>query len=403
MKRLLPFLLLLTGCVTENNVEPAKAPTFVRYFNGGFSDNAQQVSQTPDGGFIVLATTEIKTSELANPHYKIKLIKTDAYGNQTWQKLFPEFGVNESLKAHSLLLLSDGSFLISGDDLTSGQSRMTVLKVSETGEQQKRVTLKYELPVSGVATALNPDGTYLSLGSIQNSTRNKNMLLVRFGEDKLDSIWANTYGAGEATIAPRLFMDSQSKAFFGGTVVKDNALSSIRFVKVIADISNLGGIDFDLPLSDPLYTETGDDFCRYGSGFAVIGSTNKTPTGDVDILFKRIAADGQELSSQSFPIGGQQLNETGNSICATRDGGLLLLGTIDTQGDIGRGDKDFYLIKINAFGEVEWKQDFGSKFEDLGVNVIAASDGGYVVLGNTSLGRVKTLTLIKTNKNGKIE
>jgi hypothetical protein len=47
-------------------------------------------------------------------------------------------------------------------------------------------------------------------------------------------------------------------------------------------------------------------------------------------------------------------------------------------------------------------QGLGSKRNDIGVSVLQADDGGYVILGQTSLANVPTITLIKTNKDGAI-
>jgi len=406
MKKILIGLLILFACTPEDKVDPAHASTFVRYFNGGNSDEAKQVLQTLDNGFIILATTTIKPSELESPFYKIKLIKTDAFGNQQWQKFYPEFGgETKNYRGNSIQLLPDGGYVIAGDDIQNDLPKMMILRVDSEGNMVGQRTIKSTFPITGLATSVNKDGDFLALGYIQDGDDNKNMVLAKFNKTNLDSTWSSGYGAGQGTLAPRLFLDNQSNAFWGGTIQKNNSNSAIRFVKVIADAKNMGAIDFDLPLTNPQYIETGNDFCRFGSGFAVIGTTNQkgTAVGDLDILFKRVTADGTELASKSFPIGDQQQNETGNSICSTADGGFLLLGTIDTQGDIGRGDKDYYLIKINAFGSVEWTQNYGSKFEDIGVNVIQANDNGYVVLGTSNLGRVKTVMLMKTDKNGKIE
>jgi hypothetical protein len=432
MKRLLPIaFLLILACATEEKVGPSQAATFVRYFNGGSNDEAQAVIQTADNGFLILANTAIKASELVGAHYKIKLIKTDEFGNQLWQKFYPEFGQDVdntvaaqpkrlSRKGHAIISV-DGGYVIAGEDIQNGGtlSQLMIMSIDSEGNSPIMKVIKPKkgdgtyLSISGLGIAKNSSGNYLVLGSISNSSDEINMGLVEFKPTgtTLDSIWSAGYGAGEVTLANRLFLDGANSAFWGGTVYKDNSTAAIRFVKIETGPSNPGGILGDLPVSQPGFIESGNDFCRYGAGFAVIGSTNKKTTtgdaGDFDILFKRISANGTELSSQSFIVGNTdgdfKLNETGRAICATRDGGLLLLGTVESNSVFGRGDKDYYLIKIDAFGETLWTKDYGSKFEDIGVNVTQSNDGGYIVLGTTSLGRVKTIMLMKTDKNGNIE
>src|SRR5271154_3547367 len=93
-------ILFLISC-KESGVQIAKPSTFVHYFNGGFNDQAQDIIKTSDGGFLILANTLTKTT-LTNSYYKIKLIKTDAYGNEVWEKYFPDFGSAHSYKGSGL-------------------------------------------------------------------------------------------------------------------------------------------------------------------------------------------------------------------------------------------------------------------------------------------------------------
>src|SRR4249920_845525 len=81
--------LSLGSCLNESVTSPSEESTFVRYFNGGNNDAAQAMEVTPDGGFIILATTTVKKTDADKPKNKIKLIRTDKYGNQVWQSLFP--------------------------------------------------------------------------------------------------------------------------------------------------------------------------------------------------------------------------------------------------------------------------------------------------------------------------
>jgi hypothetical protein len=52
---------------------------------------------------------------------------------------------------------------------------------------------------------------------------------------------------------------------------------------------------------------------------------------------------------------------------------------------------------------VLWTKSFGSKREDIGVDVLQADDGGFMILGRTMLANVPTIALIKTDADGKID
>ena len=70
---------------------------------------------------------------------------------------------------------------------------------------------------------------------------------------------------------------------------------------------------------------------------------------------------------------------------------------------VGRGEEDYYLIKTDPFGVEQWHRSFGSKKADIGVSVLQAEDGGFVILGKTFLANVWTIAFIKTNSEGKLE
>src|SRR5262245_40336111 len=99
MKRLLAFLILLASCTPKDKLGPAKATTFVRYFNGGSEDDAHAVIESPDGRLVIMANTTYQASEQSAIHFRIKLIKTDAFGNQEWQRFYPDFDTQPYTKS----------------------------------------------------------------------------------------------------------------------------------------------------------------------------------------------------------------------------------------------------------------------------------------------------------------
>lgn len=83
-------------------------------------------------------------------------------------------------------------------------------------------------------------------------------------------------------------------------------------------------------------------------------------------------------------IGGSG-NENVRSIIATNDGGFAVFGsTSSTDGDIvGKTTSavDFWLLKFDISGNLQWNKTYGGSGEDLGQQLIQTQDGGYALIG----------------------
>ncbi|MCW5516327.1 hypothetical protein [Muriicola sp. Z0-33] len=78
-------------------------------------------------------------------------------------------------------------------------------------------------------------------------------------------------------------------------------------------------------------------------------------------------------------------SETAQAIINTNDGGYAVLGyTNSTDGDIS--DKtmavnDYWLIKLDTAGNMQWNTTYGGSKDDRGQSVIQTKDGGYAIVG----------------------
>lgn len=412
MKRVILFAFLgCLGCLSEKKTDLGVPSTFVKYFNGGFNDVAQDIKPTADGGYILLANTEVKPNEVADARFKLKLIKTDAFGGLIWQKIYPGFDPDLtkevpdddslSFRGRSVMVLKDESgfetgYIVVGDSIhkKTNVSYLHIMVTDENGDTRSSRNIKPNFPVQGKAVSMTPNGNFVVLGSAVNKEAIPNMFLAELYPN-LQMKWSRTYGAGASTLSNRLFVKPDNSIYWSGTVTRGND-TDVRFIKTPPDSENT---DADLNIGNPGTNEAGNDICAYGFGFAVIGTTDET--GDDDILFKRLTSEGEELESKSYGFPNQA--ENGLAIAQARDGGLILLGSVDTNLNAGRGGKDYFLIKINAFGDTEWTQIFGSKNDDLGAKVLANQDGSYTIFATTIFGGLKTLALIKTDNLGRIE
>ena len=77
--------------------------------------------------------------------------------------------------------------------------------------------------------------------------------------------------------------------------------------------------------------------------------------------------------------------ETAQSIIQTSDGGYAVLGyTNSTDGDLVEkvlNVNDYWLLKLDAEGNLQWDRTYGGSGDDRGQSVIQTNDGGYAIVG----------------------
>jgi len=94
-------------------------------------------------------------------------------------------------------------------------------------------------------------------------------------------------------------------------------------------------------------------------------------------------------------------DERGQDIVQTSDGGYVIVGWMES---VSAGGKDFWLVKTDADGNMEWNQTYGGPDDDIGLSVIQTSDEGYAIAGVTWLsGTQRDIWLVKADADGNME
>jgi Secretion system C-terminal sorting domain len=145
--------------------------------------------------------------------------------------------------------------------------------------------------------------------------------------------------------------------------------------------------------------------------------------GDDIWVIKLNAAGGQEWQQTIGGIGQEKLK----SIKQTKDGGYVLGGSSSSstsrsyseRGEQSKSDKtsnsfggmDYWIIKLDKNGKIEWQNAFGGKYEDELRSIEQTTDGGYIIGGysNSPISGNKTQDnkgtgdywIIKIDKDGK--
>ena len=77
--------------------------------------------------------------------------------------------------------------------------------------------------------------------------------------------------------------------------------------------------------------------------------------------------------------------DTAQSVIQTSDGGYAVLGyTNSTDGDLTEKTlnvNDYWLLKLDVEGNLQWNRTYGGSKDDRGQSVIQTTDGGYAIVG----------------------
>jgi len=126
-------------------------------------------------------------------------------------------------------------------------------------------------------------------------------------------------------------------------------------------------------------TEEGNSLIQTSdSGYVIAGATNSSGAGYVDFYVVKLDANGNLQWTKT--IGGPAY-EIGHSLIQTSDGGYTIAGETES---FGAGGKDVYVVKLDANGNLQWTKTIGGKGWDAGFSLIQTSDGGYAIGGYTS-------------------
>jgi hypothetical protein len=152
------------------------------------------------------------------------------------------------------------------------------------------------------------------------------------------------------------------------------------------------------------YGGTGNDNARSvqqtsDGGYIVAGYTRSFGAGSDDIFLMKTDANGNLQWAKTY---GGTYWDYAYSVQQTSDGGYIVAGYTYS---FGAGGDDIFLIKTDANRNISWAKTYGGTDEDRAYSVRQTSDGGYIVAGYThSFGAGgQDFFLIKTDANGNLQ
>ena len=325
-------------------------------------DYGESIKQTFDGGFIILGT--IRANGIQRGDFW--LIKTDAEGNEIWERTY---GGNGEERGYSVEQTSDGGYVITGytQEFVIGESDIVVIKTdsdgnviwgrSVGGSKNDYGECVHQTPDGRIAVLSNTDSFGAGYGDL--------WLLEIDNPPSVFSLLSPEDGTAVNTIAND----------FSWEPAVDQEGDSIKYVLYIDSDPSfrhpiiIGGIEGTTYHYNNVLKDATDYYWKVHAKDKFGASSWSC---DTNSFFTDVPAPDTAWTR----IYGMAKDDYGHSIQQTSDGGYIIIGSTMSYG---AGDTDFWLMKTDTEGNELWSKTYGGEEEDEGDSKQKTSDGGYII------------------------
>lgn len=340
-------MILLVAIITISHIVNAQAPDieWQKCFGSAEQESGFAVDQCSDGGYVMAGVVRYPGTSVTS-NYDYQIIKIDVLGGLQWQK---NLGGSSFDEAHSIQQCSDGGYIIAGNsysnngDVTGnhGYDDYWIVKLDATGSLQWQKSFGGSYTDYAYSVRQCTDGGYIVAG-LSNSINND--VTGHHGDSTTSDAW----------------------------VIKLDAAGEMQWEK------SFGGSDNDAARSVQQCSDGGYIIAGYSE--SNIGGNHG---GNGDFWIVKLDSVGTMQWQKCY---GGSMGECANSIYQCTDGGYIAAGytysrNLDITDPLG-GD-DFWVIKINATGVLQWQKCLGGSGADFAYSVQQDIDGGYIVAGSS--------------------
>ncbi len=327
---------------------------------GPGADEGQCIRQTNDGGYIVVGYATANGGDVTGYHYSgpwpilmydVWVVKLDINGTIEWQKCLGGSGVSDA--AYSVQQTTDGGYIVGASTNSSdgdvigfnGGSDYWIVKLDVNG------TIAWQKCLGGTGGD--------ALESLQQ-TSDGGYILAGFSNSQDGDVTGN---------------HGESEDYW---VVKTDTAGVIEWQK------SFGGNGLEIA-SSIQQTADGGYFVT-GSSQSVDGDITGHHGDNTTLDYWAVKLDSVGLVQWEKSLGGTR-DEYSYYANVTVDGGFIISGfSQSVDGDVtghhgSVNTSDFWLVKLDSVGTIQWEKSIGGTSEDRPNYVQQTNDGGYITGG----------------------
>ena len=281
------------------------------------------------------------------------------------------YGGTKDDHALSLVATSDGGYALAGytESFGAGDEDFWLVKADSSGNQLWSKTYGGAVRDEAYSLVQTGDGGYAVAGFTESFGFGGNGVWLVKTDASGNIEWNRTYGGGKAY---SLVQTSDGGYALAGSIVSPSYGNDFYLLKTDADGNEQWNNTYRRTNAGEFaysLVQTSD------GGYALAGATTLSgPPAYPDFWLVKTNASGNMEWNNNY--GGDGMVE---SMVQTSDRGYLLAGYTVTDSN----GSDFWLVKTDASGNMEWNKKYGGDSSEHAYSLIQTSDGGYALAGYT--------------------
>ncbi|MBU3968009.1 MAG: hypothetical protein KKG76_11675 [Euryarchaeota archaeon] len=329
-------------------------------FGGNDEDAIMSVQQTGDGGYFLARSINAKLHGTS-----IWLNKTDAGGNELWNKTIFEYGA----QVNSIQETGDDGFVVAGEIIRNSVGNLDawLAKIDSNGIQHWNK--KYggeEYGETAYSVSQTGDGGYFLAGSTREP--GQGIWIIRTdpdGKEKWNRILRKTASIYD-------MVSSIHQTADGGYIIAKKTDSEFPYYDAkLIKLDPNGSEQWNRTFGGKYDDSFSSVRQTWDGGYIIAGMTELYGH---DAWLIKMAPDGNERWNRTFYVAG---GSEAMDVRQTQDG-FILAGR-----RLSYGESDALLIKTDPNGNELWRKTFGGDHDDEALLVQQTGDGGYILAGTT--------------------
>jgi hypothetical protein len=307
-----------------------------RTYGGNEIEGACKIKFTQDGNIAMAG----HTSSYLNTSYDFYLIKADMNGDTLWTK---HYGTSEWDFANSMDTCADGGFIMAGKTYDTGNAYSDILIVKTDADGNEQWQKKIGGNLDDVANSIiSIPGGYIVCGSTGSLGMGGNDIYVFKTDLNGNIIWERTFGEIHNDEGTTCFLDNENLIVVGGKMTLTTYPNNFNTFLVKLRLDGTNYWEF---VNNSIGTINNQIECvvaGYNKGITSSGSFNpNSPTFNDLFIFIN---DSMGSYNNSGTHGGS-FEDYGKSIIKTADYGYAAIGTTNS---FGMGLSNIYFIKTDT-------------------------------------------------------